>query len=124
MNDIGDLGILAYDISEAISKNADDIELPDVGQSDIEPNLPAFLAACQATADGIPIPAVHVEVRNVYGTEKVYPANEWARVFAALTGTKTFTELHLSAIRDLGYRILLTSQAAMPDGYTPADGTA
>jgi len=123
--DTADLGILAYDISEAIDKNAQEgLDLPDIGQDDIEPNLPAFLAACQATADGVPVPAVHVEVRTDYGTPRVYPANKWAHLFTALTGTKTFTELHLSAIRDLGYQVLLTTpDVAMPAGFTPADGT-
>jgi hypothetical protein len=44
-----DMGLLAYDIGEAID-HGEYHGLDNIGYSDIEPNLPAFLAACQATA--------------------------------------------------------------------------
>jgi hypothetical protein len=48
-----DMGMLAYDISEAID-NGEYPCLDWVTFSEIEPNLPAFLAACKATADADP----------------------------------------------------------------------
>lgn len=121
-SDDSGLGVLAYDISEAIAKNADDgYRLPDIGQSDIEPNLPAFLAACQATADGVPVPAVQVEVRDVYGTPKVYPANSCARLFAKLTRTKTFRAEDLDVIRELGFDVTMARESLrLPDGFGDA----
>lgn len=44
-----DMGMLAYDIAEAI-EHGEYPCLDDVGDSDIEANLPAFLRACVATA--------------------------------------------------------------------------
>jgi len=44
-----DMGMLAYDIGEAIARS-DYRCLEDIGYEDIEANLPAFLAACLATA--------------------------------------------------------------------------
>jgi hypothetical protein len=43
------MGLLAYDISEAID-HGEYPGLDDISFSEIEPNLPAFLAACLATA--------------------------------------------------------------------------
>jgi hypothetical protein len=65
--------------------------------------------------------AVRVEVRDVYGKPMVYPACDTARSFAALTGTKTFTELHMSAIRDLGYAVIIDASQQLPDGYASPD---
>lgn len=48
---------------------------------------------------------VQVEVRNVYGVTRYYPANMIADVLAQLIGQKTFSEAHLSLIRRLGYRV-------------------
>jgi hypothetical protein len=65
-------------------------------------------------------PVVLVEVRDVYGTPKVYPADDTARTFTALTRTKTFRPEDLDAIRTLGYTILVDSDVRLPDGYGPA----
>lgn len=51
---------------------------------------------------------VTVEIRNVYGTDKVYPAGPTARLFCELTGTRTLTEAHLTTIRELGYRVIFS----------------
>lgn len=50
-----------------------------------------------------PGPVIHVEVRDVYGTPKVYPADPTARDLADLAGTRTFTPRALATIRRLGY---------------------
>jgi hypothetical protein len=48
---------------------------------------------------------VWVSVRNVYGNEMIYPANETASKFAQLTGKKTFSLADLRTIRELGYTV-------------------
>jgi hypothetical protein len=40
-------------------------------------------------------------VRNVYGTPKMYPANEIAHKFAALLNVKTFNTQQLAQIIDI-----------------------
>lgn len=45
---------------------------------------------------------VKVEVRSVYGTEKIYPANFEAERFAAIAGTKTLSLADLENIKRLG----------------------
>ena len=44
-----------------------------------------------------------VEVKNVFGARKVYPANETAELLAKLAGTKTLTETTITLAKELGY---------------------
>jgi hypothetical protein len=46
-----------------------------------------------------------VRLRNVYGTERVYPVCETARAFAEATGTTTLTRRHIEIIKRLGFTI-------------------
>jgi hypothetical protein len=48
---------------------------------------------------------VYVKVKNVYGTEKVYPDCPITEIFAELTKTKTLSDNDLSNIIKLGYVI-------------------
>lgn len=48
-----------------------------------------------------------VKVRTVYGEQKVYPINELAQTFAALTGHKTLTPAAIHLIKQLGYEITI-----------------
>ena len=48
---------------------------------------------------------VLIDVRNVYGTEKYYPINETAQIFAAINQAKTLSRQTLSYIKLLGYEI-------------------
>ena len=48
---------------------------------------------------------VKIRVKNVYGTDFLYPANKQAVKFLKLTGSKTFTQRHLEAIQDLGFEV-------------------
>jgi hypothetical protein len=50
-------------------------------------------------------PTIQVEVRTVYGVDKVYPVCAAAECFAAIAGTTTLTVAVLQKILDLGYRI-------------------
>lgn len=49
--------------------------------------------------------SIQVEVRNVYGEQKVYPICEKAKLFAEIAGTKTLTHCALTQIEQLGYLI-------------------
>lgn len=44
-------------------------------------------------------------IRTVYGNDMVYPVCETAKLFAGLTGTKTFSVNHIRLIELLGYVI-------------------
>jgi len=46
---------------------------------------------------------IKVEVRNVYGVDTVYPANDKAAIFALLAKKKTFSVSDLELIKALGF---------------------
>lgn len=48
---------------------------------------------------------IQVTVKNVYGTEMVYPVCETAKIFTSLTGKKTFTDSDLTDIKRLGFNV-------------------
>jgi len=48
---------------------------------------------------------VLIEVRDVYGETKAYPANEQAKLFAEMLGTKTLTHRNLCLIERLGFTV-------------------
>ena len=48
---------------------------------------------------------VVIDVRNVYGVEKYYPANETAEIFARINQAKTLSKQTLSLIKVLGYSV-------------------
>jgi hypothetical protein len=48
---------------------------------------------------------VMIQVKNVYGNELLYPANETAELFTKLLGTKTFSVSQLKLIQELGFEI-------------------
>jgi len=66
---------------------------------------------------------IAVEVRDVYGMQKVYPADPTARHLADLAGTKTFTPRALDTIRQLGYVVEVhAGHRSLPHEYThPTD---
>jgi len=43
-----------------------------------------------------------IETRNVYGNDLIYPLNYREELFK-LTGTKTLTPRHISALRSMGF---------------------
>lgn len=53
---------------------------------------------------------ITVQVRNVYGNDLVYPADETAEKFARLLKVKTFNAFQLGMIRSLGYAIHTSEQ--------------
>ena len=48
---------------------------------------------------------IQVQMRIVFGTPRVYPICERAKIFAKLGGRKTLTERVLNAIVELGYEL-------------------
>jgi len=50
-----------------------------------------------------------VRIKDVYGTQTVYPVCELAIGLAALAGTKTLTPAALKIIKSLGYQIAVES---------------
>lgn len=48
---------------------------------------------------------ISVEIKNVYGAEKIYPACNTSKLFADIANTKTLTRGVLQTIKALGYSI-------------------
>lgn len=48
---------------------------------------------------------IQVEIKNVYGAEKIYPACTTSKLFADIAGTKTLTRGVLQTVKSLGYSI-------------------
>lgn len=48
-----------------------------------------------------------VEVKTVYGVERIYPINDTAKQFAELTGQTTLSRKHLATIKGLGFEIVV-----------------
>lgn len=46
-----------------------------------------------------------IEMRNVYGNELIYPANDTARALVTLTGRKTFSRSDIQTLKGLGYAV-------------------
>lgn len=53
-----------------------------------------------------------VEIREVYGETKCYPACEKSKLFAELIGTKTLTDRAMKTITALGYQIFESPASA------------
>lgn len=53
---------------------------------------------------------VLIEVKSVYGKENIYPANDKAKLFASIAGTKTLSRSDLKAIAALGFSVELKAQ--------------
>lgn len=51
-----------------------------------------------------------VQVRNVYGVDKVYPVCFNAKQFSKIAGTKTLTPEVLTWIKALGYTVEVEAQ--------------
>lgn len=55
---------------------------------------------------------INVLIRDVYGTEKVYPVCGKAKLFAGIAGTTTLTPKALKLITELGYEITTAQREA------------
>lgn len=54
-----------------------------------------------------------VQIKNVYGEEKIYPMCDKAQALAAIAGTKTLTRQTLRQVKALGYAIKVSHGAAL-----------
>lgn len=48
---------------------------------------------------------ITIEVRDVYGQKKFYPACRNSKIFASIAGTTTLTETTIRRIMELGYKV-------------------
>ena len=48
---------------------------------------------------------IHVQKKNVYGNDLIYPVCERAKLLTALTGQKTLTQGAINTIKKLGYKL-------------------
>lgn len=48
---------------------------------------------------------ITVRIKNVYGNRTIYPADDAARQFAMIAGTRTLTQNVIERIKALGYQI-------------------
>lgn len=46
-----------------------------------------------------------VEIKNVYGVERIYPANETAKILTNMTGKKTLERDNVERIKKLGIAV-------------------
>src|SRR5690348_8480535 len=63
------------------------------------------IAALSARQHGRETMRIQITIRNVYGNETAYPADETAMLFASMLGRKTLTPADLKHIQALGYTI-------------------
>ena len=52
-----------------------------------------------------------IEIKQVYGREMIYPANDTAKAFADLAKTKTLSRQDLNIIKSLGFAIEVKQQS-------------
>lgn len=48
---------------------------------------------------------VEVQVKSVYGTERIYPINDKAHKLANLLGRKTFNKADIDKLKSIGFTI-------------------
>ena len=48
---------------------------------------------------------ITVEVKNVYGIDRIYPVCPKAKAFMSLTGNKTLSDADIKLIKSLGFEI-------------------
>jgi hypothetical protein len=53
---------------------------------------------------------IQVQVKTVYGVDKIYPICEDAKTFASIAGTKTLSCRDVENIKNLGFRVELVQQ--------------
>lgn len=66
----------------------------------------------EAEAVKVPANVVDIEVRNIYGIDRFYPANDKAKAMAEMLGRKTINQEDLVALHEqFGFEIRLTNAA-------------
>jgi hypothetical protein len=54
---------------------------------------------------------IEIEIKNIWGEEKMYPANKVAETFAQIAKTTQLTEQTLRLAKSLGYDIQIKTKA-------------
>lgn len=49
--------------------------------------------------------SITVQIKTIYGTEKIYPACPKAETFCKLIGQKTLTDIDIKRIKELGFEV-------------------
>lgn len=52
---------------------------------------------------------IKVEIKTVYGVDKIYPVCDKATLFARLAGQCTLTKRNINDIKELGYTVEVVS---------------
>lgn len=50
---------------------------------------------------------ITVEIKNVYGQDKIYPVCDKAQIFAEIAGTTTLLRRNINLIKCLGYEVII-----------------
>lgn len=53
---------------------------------------------------------LHVEIKQVYGIDRVYPVCEQAKALARLAGGVTLTDRAIQSAKELGFKIIVVQQ--------------
>lgn len=48
---------------------------------------------------------ITVEIKSVYGVDRIYPVCDKAKMFTALTGNKTLSQIDIVQIKALGFTV-------------------
>ena len=48
---------------------------------------------------------IKVEIKNVYGVDRIYPIDKNAKFFTSMTGNKTLSQTDIETIKALGFTI-------------------
>lgn len=64
-----------------------------------------YTAEDTQAVDGFDYATIVVQIREVYGIERVYPVCEAATTFAQMKGQRTLTQRDIDHIKQLGYRV-------------------
>ena len=51
-----------------------------------------------------------VQIKNIYGNERIYPINKTALNFTRLTNSKTLSRSDINTIKELGYKITVKTE--------------
>lgn len=51
---------------------------------------------------------ITVEIKNVFGVNKIYPVCSIAKLFAEIANTKTLSKSNIKIIEELGYSIIIS----------------
>lgn len=51
---------------------------------------------------------IEVQVKSVYGQDRIYPINDQAKRMTDLLGRKTLTSADISKIKDMGFKVVWT----------------